>query len=138
MSGTVAALAVAGCDGLGIFAACVGCLWVLGALERLRRRQAFRSRKPRPVAVSGWRLAVSALFGLAWMAVWVTAMLACELAKAAGRAARSATRKLRRALNVRLRRPRWSDAELAVLDNAEGLQWLLGGLPAARRERRLP
>jgi hypothetical protein len=119
-----------------------GLLWVSVAADRAR---ASGRRHPRRPAVKGWRLVVSAVFGLARMAGWILGAVAWSLAKDAGRgvpavlrAARSAPLKLRRALNVRLRRARWNDAELAVLDNAEGLQWLLGGLPAARRERRLP
>lgn len=37
----------------------------------------------------------------------------------------------------RAARPRWTKAELAALDDKASLEQLLGGLPEARRERRL-
>lgn len=118
MSGTVAALAVAGCDGLGIFAACVGCLWVLGALERLRRQ-----REPRPPAAGGRRLAVSALR--------TAARAALELAVLNLRAAAGTRHPGSPGAFPGLR---WSRAERAALKGKRSLRYLIEDVPRRRHE----
>ena len=116
-------------------AAAFSVLGLLGAWVRIRGY--FRSRRFPPPPLTGWRLAVAAVWAGACTLMSLAMALLGSAAGSAVFGAGGAGFALWCAVSAREGCPQWTDRELAALADEADLEELLDAMPVTTRERRL-